>query len=190
MCRKCYYIVNKDRILTNKKASYASHKDKYLLRNKTQYSKHRTKILEHKKEYQLKNKEKIKKYYDFFYSKNRHKIIKCNLEYILRRKKVDIGFRFSLNLRGRLKQAFKNNYKGGSAVRDLGCSIEELKQHLEFKFQPGMSWDNYGIYGWHIDHIVPLSNFDLSDPEQLKKACHYTNLQPLWAKDNLKKGNR
>lgn len=78
----------------------------------------------------------------------------------------------------------------------LCCSIEELRTHLENKFYPNpetgeaMSWDNRGFYGWHIDHIVPLSYFDLDDPEQLKRACHYTNLQPLWAKDNLVKSNK
>lgn len=80
--------------------------------------------------------------------------------------------------------------KSGSAIRDLGCSMEELKVYLESKFQPGMSWDNYSFTGWHIDHIIPLSSFDLTDPEQFKQACHYTNLQPLWAEDNFKKSNK
>jgi hypothetical protein len=98
-----------------------------------------------------------------------------------------INRRLALNLRGRLSQAFRNGYKTGSAVRDLGCSIEEFRIYLESKFQEGMSWDNYGRDGWHMDHILPLCRFDLSDEVQLKKACHYTNLQPLWAKDNLEK---
>lgn len=73
-------------------------------------------------------------------------------------------------------------------MQAMGCSGQELKRYLESKFQPGMSWDNYGVHGWHIDHIVPLSSFNLSDPEDYKKACHYTNLQPMWAIDNIKKG--
>ncbi len=91
-------------------------------------------------------------------------------------------------LRNRLNKAISINCKNGSAVRDLGCSIEEFKSYLESKFTPDMNWSNRGVKGWHIDHIVPLSAFDLTNPEELKKACHYTNLQPLWWNDNLSKG--
>lgn len=91
------------------------------------------------------------------------------------------------NLRARLSKAVNGNYRSGSAVRDLGCSIEEFKKYLESQFQESMSWDNYGRDGWHIDHIVPLCRFNLHDQVELKKACHYSNLQPLWAEDNLLK---
>lgn len=97
-------------------------------------------------------------------------------------------YKIAGNLRTRLYLALKNNYKKGSAISDLGCSIEELKSYLESKFQPGMTWDNYGRTGWHIDHIIPLASFDLTNKEELLKACYYTNLQPLWAEQNLKKG--
>ncbi len=92
-------------------------------------------------------------------------------------------------LRSRLNNAIKNNYKSGSFVADLGCSVDFLKTYLESQFQPGMTWNNHTIKGWHIDHIIPLSSFDLTNREELKKACHYTNLQPLWSKDNWKKGD-
>jgi hypothetical protein len=97
----------------------------------------------------------------------------------------EIDFRLKAILRARLNGAIKDNHKSGSAVRDLGCSIEDLKKHLESQFQEGMNWSNYG--SWHIDHIIPLAAFDLSNPNELKSACHYSNLQPLWAKDNLLK---
>lgn len=100
-----------------------------------------------------------------------------------------VEHRIKSRLRSRLRDAIKNNQKSGSAVRDLGCSIAEFKLYIESKFQPGMGWDNWSVSGWHLDHIEPLDKFDLTDPEQLKKACHYTNLQPLWAKDNLTKSN-
>jgi len=76
----------------------------------------------------------------------------------------------------------------GSAVNDLGCTIDELKARLESPFQPGMTWDNWGLYGWHIDHIIPLASFNLEDREQFLKVNHYTNLQPLWCDDNWEKG--
>lgn len=101
--------------------------------------------------------------------------------------------KIATNLRGRLSQAVRNNYKSGSAVQDLGCSIECLKKQLESLFYPNpetgemMSWDNYGRKGWHIDHIKPLCKFDLTNIVQLREACNFKNLQPLWFKDNLEK---
>ncbi len=107
-------------------------------------------------------------------------------KYTQKTKHTEVGIRrrLAMSLRKRLRSAIKF----GSHVQNLGCSIEELKSYLESKFQPGMSWENREK--WHIDHILPLSKFDLSDPEQLRKACHYSNLQPLWAFDNMSKGNR
>lgn len=106
------------------------------------------------------------------------------------RYKTDINFRLADILRSRLKNVLKGRVKKGSAVSDLGCSIEELKKHLESRFTEGMTWENYGKGGWEIDHIIPLSKVDLQDLEELKKVCHYSNLQPLWAGDNRSKGNR
>jgi hypothetical protein len=102
----------------------------------------------------------------------------------------DTSRKLSKRLRTRISDAVAGRAKIGSAVCDLGCTIDELKTHLESLFQTGMTWDNYGHKGWHIDHIVPLCSFDLSDLDQFKKACHYTNLQPLWAIDNLRKSSK
>jgi hypothetical protein len=100
----------------------------------------------------------------------------------------DVDFKLKRRIRSRLGRIkFSNSLR---TLDWLGCSIQELKHHLESKFLVGMSWDNYGKHGWHIDHIIPLSKFNLTDDEQLRKACHYTNLQPLWAKDNLVKSNK
>ena len=92
------------------------------------------------------------------------------------------------NLRKRLRLAIIGNFKAGSAVNDLGCTINDLKAYLETQFSPEMTWDNWSIDGWHLDHIKPLASFDLTDREQFLEACHYSNLQPLWAQENLSKG--
>lgn len=107
--------------------------------------------------------------------------------YQAERLRIDTEFRLARLLRNRLYCALMGNFKAGSAVRDLGCTIPELRVWLEAKFQTGMTWENQGA--WHIDHIVPLAKFDLTDREQLLQACNYTNLQPLWATDNLQKGS-
>ena len=90
----------------------------------------------------------------------------------------------------RIKAAIKiqSGPKAFKTIELLGCSVQECRQYLESKFQDGMTWENHGMYGWHIDHIIPCASFDLTDPEEQKKCFHYTNLQPLWAKDNLSKG--
>jgi Uri superfamily endonuclease len=96
----------------------------------------------------------------------------------------NINNRIAHSIRTRLSKAVKGNL---SAIDNLGCSISELKTYLETKFQPGMNWNNYGE--WHIDHIKPLSKFDLTNDIEFKLACCFNNLQPLWAKDNLVKYN-
>lgn len=102
----------------------------------------------------------------------------------------DNEFRLKESLRSRVAQAIRKDY-GEKAYRTLelvGCSIPALKNHIAKQFLPGMAWENYGVRGWHIDHKLPCASFDLTDPAQQKKCFHHTNLQPLWAKDNLSKG--
>jgi len=111
------------------------------------------------------------------------------------RYRADIEYKLRDNLRSRLNKAIKNCQKSGSAVKDLGCSMGEFKTYLESKFEPWMNWENHGPYDinrdtWHIDHIVPLIDFNLSNREELLKACNYTNLRPYKALDNLKKGSK
>lgn len=109
----------------------------------------------------------------------------------------DINYKTIKILRVRLNVAIKNSLKTGSAVKDLGCSINKLKIYLQLQFHRNprgkheyMTWDNWSRMGWHIDHIKPLSSFDLTDPKQLKEACHYTNLQPMWSRENLIKSDK
>jgi hypothetical protein len=87
-----------------------------------------------------------------------------------------------------MTKAIRRGWKAGSAVRDLGCTIPEFMNYIGLKFKPGMSWDNHGK--WHLDHIRPLSSFDLTNREQFLRAAHYTNYQPLWARENMAKGDK
>ena len=128
------------------------------------------KVKKYKKKWRLKNPSYPRKWAKKMYNEN------------------DI-YKLSANLRGRLRAALKNDFKTGSAVQDLGCSIAELKLYLKERFTFEMTWENHGTY-WHIDHIKPLSKFDLTDRQQFLEACHYTNLQPLFWHDNLTKWNK
>ena len=104
-----------------------------------------------------------------------------------KRKDNDLAYRMTHNIRNAMRMALKRNDKAGHTIDLLGCSIEYFRDYLEALFQPGMTWNNWSRAGWHIDHIIPLSYFDMADPEQQKRAWHYTNLQPLWAEDNRRK---
>lgn len=142
------------------------------------------------------NKDHMLKITKKYMQNHKHEMRIFHKNYKKKRAKEDINYKIAGNIRSWISRIVKNGNLPGSFVRDLGCSIEELKIHLESKFyynkETGetMSWDNYGLYGWHIDHIMPLISFNLTDREQFLKACHYTNLQPLWAKDNLSKGSK
>jgi IS30 family transposase len=96
------------------------------------------------------------------------------------------GYRETRNLRYLVWRSYKGLTKPESSFNLLGCTLQEFQTHLESLFQPGMTHENYGE--WHIDHIRPLVSFDLTQEDQRRASCHYTNLQPLWAKDNLSKG--
>ena len=126
-----------------------------------------------RKEWETKNKDKINCYIRIYEKE---------------RKKVDINFKVVKLLRSRMSNVLKKNIKSKSTFELTGCNLEQLKKYLESKFEDGMSWDNYGV--WHLDHIIPCARFDLSDPEQQKICFHYTNLQPMWGDQNLKKGAR
>jgi hypothetical protein len=98
----------------------------------------------------------------------------------------DSSFQVSVTIKRGIWGCLNGKQKTFSSIEYIGCSIDDLKLHLEEQFTDGMNWENYG--DWHIDHIKPLCSFDFSKEEELFYAWNYTNLQPLWAKDNLAKG--
>lgn len=125
------------------------------------------------------------------YLKNMDKEKARDAVYKAKRRTSDPSFKLLRSLRDRhykaVKAAGKNKTFRTTIL--LGCSAEYLKQHIENQFSDGMTWDNHGVV-WHIDHIVPLSKVNWEDSDSYAKACHYTNLQPLFALDNIRKGNR
>jgi hypothetical protein len=128
----------------------------------------------------------VKKYY----RENKEKINKWRRCYRKNKFENDVEYKLTHLLRRRVYMAIKKQY-GAKALKTmelLSCDIVKCKKHVESLFKLGMTWNNYGK--WHIDHIIPCSSFDLTEPEQQKKCFHYTNLQPLWAEDNLKKGKK
>lgn len=103
----------------------------------------------------------------------------------------DLDFRLRLILRKHSQKLVRFGWKKNTrSVQLLGCSIGELRAHIEKQFKPGMTWENYGFRGWHIDHKTPLSLVDPRNDADVRRVMHYTNLQPLWWRENISKGNR
>lgn len=163
--------------------------EKDRVRDRQYYQSHREQRLEYARLWRDRNREKIRQDNARYYKERRTQHQSSQLKYQARRRKTDPSFRIACNLRSRIGSflKYKGHQKDSSVTRSLGCSKEELKEHLESRFSDGMSWENYGRTGWHIDHIIPLCELDLTKTDELAKACHYTNLQPLWAVDNLAK---
>jgi len=120
--------------------------------------------------------------------KNKEKLAIYHSKYMKDKRESDSTFRLTNSLRFRIYRLLKHSYETSSSLELVGCSIEELQTHLKKQFQEGMSFENYGE--WHIDHIKPCASFDLSKEDEQRECFNYTNLQPLWAVDNLIKGAR
>lgn len=155
---------------------------------------------DYQKEYHQNNKEshrvRSKKHYD----KNRDIILSKRVwgddnndyqrRYRSERNTTDPIYKLINTMRSRLRKYIKLTKitKINTTSKYIGCSPSQLREHIENQFTDGMSWDNHGLFGWHVDHIIPLSS--IKNEEDIIKLCHYTNLQPLWAEDNLSKSNK
>jgi hypothetical protein len=195
-CNKCF--IEKEFCDFNKKSDtidghHPSCKECRKNLHKLYYESKKTEILKYQKEYYSNNSEKIKnreknkrknnpEIYKEYELKRRSTRKEYISKYFIKRRQDDILFKISGNLRGRINKFIKNKSKSTESI--LGVSFNELNIYLQQKFTEGMSWDNYGE--WHIDHIIPLSS--AKTEEEIYELCHYTNLQLLWAEDNLKKG--
>jgi hypothetical protein len=154
------------------------------------------KCIDCEKEYKILNKQRIADYKNKHYNLNKEKYFERSKESKKRNHKdwyrkyytAHPEKRIVLNMRRRISSVLKGEIKNDTTINLLGCNVETLKKHLQFKFTKGMKWSNYGT--WHVDHIIPCAKFDLTKIENQKICFHYTNLQPLWAKDNCSKQHK
>lgn len=178
-CRSCsreynqkYYTENRLKLIADVKAYAAQHAEKKKLQVSAYQKKHRVRLSARKTELR-----KLR-WPEF--------LAECR-EYDRRRSK-EPGHRLKKNLRTRIYLALVGINKSGTTEKLLGCSIDHLRIHLESQFCPGMTWENYGPV-WHVDHKLPCASFDLTDPVQQATCFHYSNLQPLFAADNIRKSD-
>lgn len=189
-----YYRNNKLKISEKRKIRYQNNKEQFLLKNKE----YRERDIERHKNYAQKyRKERYPEVHKAYYAQNKEIIKQKNRKYceenrdkirarLNKKYRENMQYRFARKFRDLIRRTLKrqNATKHSKSIELLGCSFEFFKKYIESQWQPGMSWDNYTHDGWHIDHIKPCITFDLTNPEQQKQCCHYTNLRPLWAIDN------
>lgn len=174
---KEWFQKNRERVNARRRERYATDAE------------YRAEILEKGRQYRERNPEKTKQTILRWMKENPDKLRKEQNAYKRNRRKNDVGFKLLLVMKTRMYRALRGKVrKSASTEKLIGCSVEELKQYLENLWQPGMTWDNYGYRGWHIDHIRPCASYDLTDPGQQKECFHFSNLQPMWGIENMKKG--
>jgi hypothetical protein len=211
--RKTFYDANKEKIReehktynTNNKEKRQEYTKKYIKKNTEYIREYQRSIYQKRKayieQYKVANKDKIKEYHKQRYRDKEEKIKAQCKEYSEKNKAQrllysrkwqsekyanDSVYRLKKILRARIAAALnlKLIVKQGLVVELLGCTIDNARKHLESQWLEGMNWNNHSLEGWHIDHIKPVSTFDLTDPEQQKQCFHYTNLRPLWSHTNL-----
>ena len=203
--KKDYYLRNIEKIRASAKEYYVQNADTVKAYKKDYYLQNPDKIKANMKEYQLKNAEKLKDYFKEYrlknadilkdqrkenYLQNSKQKMAYNKVYTRKRRQEDPNFRLISNLRSRIVGYCRNIKieKNFRTINALGCTAQEFKEHLERLFQMGMTWENYGLGGWVVDHIKPISLAKTIDEVYLLN--HYTNLQPMWELDNLVKHNK
>ena len=217
--KKKYWALNQEKLSEQQKKIRLSRLEEFRAQGRARYAanpriyekikerlaRHSEKYKEARKSYREKNRDRIREYCHRVYtsdpekfylrskswkSRNKERANKRDRLYTRKRRKEDFVFRFSQNLRRRISKAVRGELKSRHTIELIGCSIDQIRLHLEKQFKPGMNWENYGKYGWHVDHIRPCSSFNLVDPKQQMICFNWTNLQPLWATENLRKSNK
>jgi len=194
-CRKCQSVMNaayraKHRVSLNQYSKEYGERNKEELsaKGKERYRCNKDVILKRNAEYARKNRASIDARMAIYRSLRKEELKCLSTAYCARRHRTDPDYRIMKSLRSRLRIALFKNKKVAHTIELVGCSLVAFRHHMESLFQDGMTWENHGNDGWHIDHIIPCSAFDLSKEYDQRTCFHYTNLQPLWAVDNIKKG--
>lgn len=168
-----------------------ANKDKKAAQDRAYYVRNAERLREKSKKFHAENREKCKERSRQYYRDNKAKCMESIRQRRAWRMANDPAYRISVRTRCAVNRLIKMGWKKNRKSSELiGCSWEQARAHLESKFLPGMTWENHGMHGWHIDHIRPICSFNVLDEKELMAAFHYTNLQPLWAKDNHSKGGR
>lgn len=156
--------------------------------NREYCRKHRDKVLARRRRWRLENIDQERQRERAWWTKNKARVQELKNARRRLRYKNDPVYRIRTLTRNTVSRAIKLGWsKNTQSAELLGCDCATLKFVLERQFLPGMTWDNHGHRGWHVDHIRPLASFDLTKDEEVLAAMHYSNLQPLWAVDNLSK---
>jgi len=204
-----YYKQNKERIAQRHKEYYQRNKDKIAEKDRIYRENNKDKIAEYKKrwrrdnkekntqrhkEYYQQNKERITQRHKEYYQQNKQKTIEKNAEYQKERYQNDPAYRLRKLVSVVVRDALNNNNgskEGNSTWDALPYTPQQLREHLEAQFEEGMTWDNYGHDGWHVDHIYPQSllPYESMDDDNFRLAWDLRNLRPLWAAENISKGN-
>lgn len=171
--RKRYNDSHQDKIKAYTSNYYKTHKEQEDARHKKWFKDHPEKVKEYTRKQYYKDIEKTR-------AKNR----KYNAKVRSTPEGKILG-----NIRRRINSSLKTARKSDYTTNLIGIPMDEFIVYIENLFDEEMSWDNCGTHGWHIDHIRPCSSFDLIDEKEQRKCFHYTNMQPLWAEDNLKKSD-
>lgn len=185
------YKINPREKLDKNKLWRKANPEKFRRQCLDQRKKHSHRIKEWYKGYYAENREKIKQNVALW-AKNNPEKRKAQARKVMAKKLSTINGHLTSTIKGSIYKALKENKKRRRWETLVGYTIEQLKQHLEKQFKEGMTWNNYGKYGWHIDHIIPISAFNFEKPEDddFKRCWALKNLQPLWAKENLIKQNK
>jgi hypothetical protein len=202
ICKK-YYDDNRELINVQRSKKYYENHEKNLLKDRERIKNEREKRLENSKKYYENNKDKVTEYKKRHYELNKEKYLKKSKDWVINnkerakksvnernkiRKKEDILFKLRTKLKTDIYISLKKRKKSKTLEQIIGLSVDDYKKYIENQFEDWMTWENWGLYTWHIDHIVPLSS--AKTEEEVYLLWNYTNLRPLSANENLKKGKK